>query len=205
MQISKGAKILIAMLALMGILGYLFVLEFGLSAGRVHSGVRVGKVDLSGLTLSGAAALLDEVGGDLQNEPIVFITEGLTECLIPKEIGWTPQALVTAQRAMDVGRQGGIAVLGDRLDAWISGVHVEWEGKPHRRKLRKLLDAWEAEVEALGFELRRWRLRQRIKRAIVTYPREAFDIPVRPKTSVTTPQLDVAELEAGGKCDNLPN
>jgi hypothetical protein len=200
-------------LVILGVLGYAAVVEFGLTAGRVHEGVTVKGLDLGGMTLTDAAEALERRGELLRTEPIIFTAEGMTRCLVPFELGWGPQSFATAEAAMDVGRMGGLTVLGDRVRAWLWGIEVEWVGRPSWRRVTDLLDEWERQAEASGFELRRFLLRKLIRRAIVTWPRRPFEIPLRPAVGAGTDagsditlspsEEEVGELE-GSSCDNLP-
>jgi hypothetical protein len=220
-NLSRPARILIVSFVIVGALGYAVVVEFGLTAGRVHEGVDVEGVDLGGMTLTDAADALEKRGELLRTEPIIFTAEGMTRCLIPYELGWGPQSFATAEAAMDVGRKGGLSVLGDRMRAWLWGVQVDWVGRPSWHSVTDLLDEWERQAEASGFELRRFLLRKRIRRAIVTWPRRPYEIPLRPAVgseasngsgtdgvgsdiALSPSEEEVAELEASS-CDNLPD
>jgi hypothetical protein len=220
-NLSRPARILIVSFVIVGALGYAVVVEFGLTAGRVHEGVDVEGLDLGGMTLTDAADALEKRGELLRTEPIIFTAEGMTRCLIPYELGWGPQSFATAEAAMDVGRKGGLSVLGDRMRAWLWGVQVDWVGRPSWHSVTDLLDEWERQAEASGFELRRFLLRKRIRRAIVTWPRRPYEIPLRPAVgseaangsgtdgvgsdiALSPSEEEVAELEASS-CDNLPD
>ncbi|MGH2695032.1 MAG: hypothetical protein ACRDJJ_09510 [Actinomycetota bacterium] len=217
MNLSRPARILIVSLVVVGVLGYAAVVEFGLSAGRVHDGVTVDGLDLGGMTLEDASNALERRGELLRTEPILFSAEGMTRCLIPYELGWGPQSFATAEAAMDVGRKGGaVSALGDRMKAWVWGIDVDWVGRPSWHSVTDLLDEWERQAEAAGFELRRFLLRKRVRRAIVTWPRRPFGIPLRPGVElgvdegagsdlVLSPsEEEVSELGAAS-CDNLPD
>ena len=217
MNLSRSARTLIIVLVAVGVLGYAVVVEFGVSAGRVHQGVSVAGLDVGGLTLTDTAEALTERGELLRTEPILFVAEGMTRCLIPIEIGWGPQAFATAEAAMDVGRKGGpVKAVRDRVKAWIGGFRVRWVGGADWHKVTAVIDAWEEQATSLGLELRRYRLRRRIRNAIVTWPRRPFEIPVRHSVGVgegvgegdgsevvLSPSDDEVSELAPSSCDNL--
>ena len=173
-------RALVAFVAAVGVAAYLIVVELGISAGRIHHGVRVGDVDVGGLTESEAVDRLREVGAKMRSEPVVFSAEGLIFAFIPREFGWLPLERVAARRASDVGRAGGLHVAAaDRVRAWMSGVTIRWPDRLNNRRVGTRLRALERQAEALGYDLDRPEMRRRIKRAIWSWPREPFyDIPV---------------------------
>lgn len=180
MQLGRGVRVVIALLVVVGVLSYAVIVELGLSAGRVHGGVSAGKLEVGGLTFSEAAEILAERGERVQRTPILFATVRFRRCLIPSEISWRPQPFATAQAAMRVGRRGGpMQALVGRIRAWIWGVKIPWQGQPSNRRITKVIDSWEREARAQGLEVRRWRLRKRIYRAVRTWPRRPFRIPLR--------------------------
>ena len=179
MDLSRKAKSVLAVGVVAGLLLYLLLLDLGVNAGRIHYGVTVGGFDVGGLTMVEAVEKLDGRGEELRDEPVIFTREGFDCRFTPAELGWAPLSSKAADLAEDVGRAGGpFDALSARLRAWFSGVDVEWPDRPGHRKLKSLIDECERQAEGLGLELDREALRRRIRRAIVTWPRRFFEIPL---------------------------
>lgn len=158
---------------------YLVIVDFGINAGRVHHGVRVGDVDVGGLIESDVVDLLAEVGAEMRDAPIVFSGQGLDFTFTPREFGWLPLERPAAARARSIGRSGGVMrALADRVRAW-NGITLRWPDKLNRKRIGTRLSALERRALALGYTLDRRKMSWRIKRAIWAWPRESFyDIPM---------------------------
>ena len=179
MNISTRAKFLIALATLIGVAAYLVVLDLGLNAGRIHHGVNVRGIDVGGLTKDEAAALLEEEGERLAVSPVILTREGMSCNFAPEELGWDPRPNDTAVAAYRVGRGvDWMAALGNRIKAWVAGATIDWNDRLDRSAVSELLDYCEEQAEALGYELRRYRLRVRIREAIKMWPRGPINIPV---------------------------
>lgn len=174
------AKTAIGLGFVSGLLAFALILEFGINAGRIHHGVSVSAVDVGGMTVAEAEEFLRERGNQLQSEEVCFARRGLSGfCIVPADIGWYPGWRPTAREAYSVGRDDfPLGAISDRLEAWASGVNLEWAGHPRARLLSALLDELEQELAKDGFDLKRGKMRRKIKRAIVTYPRHTFRIPL---------------------------
>lgn len=180
-NLSGRAKVLVTIFLIVAFAVWVVLLDFGINAGRIHYGVHVRGTTVGGMTLEEAQATLQERGEELRFEPVVFSAEGMECSFIPDEVGWGPKPKGTAEIARDVGFTGGwISALGDRLRAYFDGVRVEWAGEPKFWKVTPLIDECEKQAEALNLELDRYKLRLRMRRAIVTWPRRIFEIPVEP-------------------------
>lgn len=178
-NLTISTKLVLVTGAVMGILGFLLIVEFGMSAAQVHRGVTVAGYDVGGLTLNQLEESLEERGEQLRDEPACFSGEGVSLCLDPSDLGWRPEPGATAERAYGVGRiDFPLGALRDRATAWVSGVNISWEGRPKAKRVERLLDEWEALFSARGKELQREAMRYKIRRAIVTYPRRTFRIPL---------------------------
>lgn len=177
---SSKAKVVFALVGLVGLVAWVLLLDFGMNAGRIHYGVNVQGVDVGGLTFEEATDVLEDEAAKLRFGPVLLSAEGIDCRFTPAGLGWEPRTRKTIIRARDVGFSGGpLTALGDRLRAWFSGVSVEWARTIDRDKVRALVDDCHEQAEALGVELDRARLRGLISRAITTWPRtEVFEIPV---------------------------
>lgn len=179
MQLSPAVKTVVVVFSVVGLIGYLLLLEFAVNAGRVHRGVSVQGYEVGGLNYTEAVAELNARGTELKAAPMIFTTEGFDCRFTPAHIGWGPQPSDTADQAMEVGRDGGVVeALRERFRAWTDGVTIEWAGSPDAAKVGRELNRCEKQAGGLGLEIDRPKLRYAIKRAIVTWPREPFPIPL---------------------------
>ena len=177
--LPRSTRLLLVLVGVLGSIAFLLVVEFGVSAGQVHRGVTDAGYDVSGLSFTELQATLEGRGAKLRQEPVCFSGDGVSLCLNPKDLGWRPEPGATAERAYDVGRTDfPFGALAERASAWMGGVNVKWEGSPKPRKVGKLLDEWEGLFSARGLELERGRMRYKIRRAIITYPRRTLRIPL---------------------------
>ena len=161
---------------------FAIVVDLGVHAGRIHTGVRVHGVQIGYMTVDEAAEELEEVVPDLLNAPVLFQGPAPVDCRFHAyETGWTPYPRETARAALRVGRAGGpLHALLDRLRALVSGVKVKWEARRSVRRVVELIDDCEERVQAAGFELRRYEFRRRIWHAVeLPPPRRVFRLPVR--------------------------
>jgi hypothetical protein len=180
-NLSTRAKVLLAIALTFGLLAWVILLDFGINAGRIHYGVHVRGTTVGGMTIEEAMVVLQERGEELRFEPVVLSAEGMNCSFIPDDVGWGPKPKSTAETARDIGFTGGLfEALGDRATAWFNGVRVEWVDTPNVRKVTSLIDDCEGQAEALNLELDRYKLRRLMRRAIVTWPRRIFQVPVDP-------------------------
>lgn len=183
MNLSLRSKILLAVLALIGLFVYLVVMDMGINAGRIHYGVNIDGLQVGGQTLEEAEATIRERGRELRDTPVVLTTEGFDCSFLPTDLGWRVLPKTTADMARRVGFDDApFGALKDRLVAWFSGVTVDWPGRTHHEDVNALLAECERQADALGLTLERFKLRKKINRAIVTWPRKNFSIPIAERT-----------------------
>lgn len=184
MRLTAPTKTVLAMVLVLALAAYLLLVEFAVNAGRVHHGVDVQGVDVGGLNHAEAQDVLTQRGEEMKASPMIFSTEGFDCRFTPEDVGWGPQAFDTAAAAMAVGREGGILqALRDRWRAWTEGVTIDWGGSPDPARVTRELNRCEQIAEGLGIEIDRPRLRYKIKRAIVAWPRAIFTIPLASEAS----------------------
>jgi vancomycin resistance protein YoaR len=104
------------------------------AAGRVRRGVRVGGVDLSGLTPAAAEARLRAAAGPIEARPLVLAAGEATVRLPRSQAGLRLDVAASVAAALAVGRRGPLD--GDRPRTWFGGVDLPWQ----RRVLRGRLD-----------------------------------------------------------------
>lgn len=186
---SPLARVALGVLGVVALLGYLVVVDLGMHAGRVHRGVRVAGFDVGGLTELEAFEALRERQELLAETPLVFIANGFDCRVYPADpdgeddpsipdLGWSPQPFNTAREAMEVGRGGVIEGLRERVDAWIGGYRIGWAGTVNPGKVGRFLEYCEENARVVNATIDRPKLRFRIRRAVVTYPRSAIQFKV---------------------------
>ena len=179
MNLSVRAKIGVILAIVVGLAAYLVIVDYGLNAGRIHRGVSVRGIDLGGLTKDEAADILEVEGEKLAERPVVLTREGMSCNFIPTELGWDPRPNDTSVAAYRIGRGvSWFAALGNRIKAWVAGAAVDWNDAIDTEAVSSLIDDCEIQARALGYELRRYRLRQKIRAAILMWPRQPVTIPI---------------------------
>ncbi|HEX3328067.1 MAG TPA: hypothetical protein VHV50_13830 [Actinomycetota bacterium] len=179
MKLSRSAKIVLSVSALIATLVFLIIVDLGVNAGRIHYGVRLDHLNLGGLTELEAVDVLDRRGVEMTQAPVVFERQGVTCTFLPLAVGWTPKVRRATSNALAVGRQGSLLHAGrQRLHAWFGGVRIKWPGRTSRHQVGAVLDQCQRRAAAAGLQISRWKMRLKIKDAIVTWPRRIFHIPL---------------------------
>lgn len=171
-------RVSIAIAAVVALLVYAVIVDLGMHAGRVHRGVAVAGFDIGGLTELEAFEALEERQALLEEQAVIFIANGFDCRATPGDLGWNPQPFNTARDAMEIGRNGVFAGLRERFDGWFGGVKVGWAGTVDPDEVDEFLDYCERNATIVNARVDRPKLRFRIRRAIVTYPRGALDFKV---------------------------
>jgi hypothetical protein len=176
---SLRSKIVVSLLAFVGLFIYLIVMDMGINAGRIHYGVNVDGLQVGGQTLDEAMVTIKDRGRELRDTPVVLTTEGFDCSFLPRDLEWRVRPLETAERARRVGFDDApLGALKDRVAAWLGGVTVDWAGNTHHDEVNALIDECERQATGLGLTIERFKLRKKINRAIVTWPRKNFTIPI---------------------------
>lgn len=113
-------------------------LESATAAGRIRHGVKVGDVELSGLTPAAATARLRAAAGSILARPLEVAVGKASTSLSRGEAGVELDVGATVAAAMAVGRHG--LLDGDRLTAWTRGVQVPWRARVNDARLSRLLE-----------------------------------------------------------------
>jgi hypothetical protein len=139
-------------------------------------------LDVGGLTPEEAEELLDERAEELEDSQVVFRLEGHSDTFefLPSELDWQARVPRTIDEAMAVGRTDGLGAILDRARGWLSKVKVQWRGTVDQDAVSALIDEWETRGAELGVQIDRWRLRWKLRRAIVLIPRKELLIPIAP-------------------------
>jgi hypothetical protein len=179
-NVAPGARFGLIGLAFACVLVYVLIVDFGISAGRIHHGVSVAGVKVGGLTEEEAGQVLERRVRRLGSEPVTFFGPGMWERVTPANVGWRPRPARSAAAAVRVGRADApLGALSDRWRAWFGGVALRWAGSTSSRRMRLYVDRIERRVNTLGYELDRPKLRRKIKRGINAWPRHPLRIPMQ--------------------------
>jgi vancomycin resistance protein YoaR len=119
LALALGLTLLVVLVGLLpGVYGYIY-------AGRIFPGVAVSGIDLSGMTIQQAAALLAQRLDYPQRGKIVFQEGTNLWTTKPADLGLSLDAQTTALAAYSLGRAGSSSErLADRWRTWSSGVNL---------------------------------------------------------------------------------
>jgi vancomycin resistance protein YoaR len=123
-------------------------------AGRVRHGVRVGGVDLSGLTRAGAGDRLEAAAEPIQAAPLVLQAGDATLRLPRSRAGVELDVEGSVDAAMDVGRGGPFDA--NRFKGWFGRIDLPWTARLATGRLNRQLAVLDRRV---GSEVREPTLR----------------------------------------------
>jgi vancomycin resistance protein YoaR len=124
------------------------------AAGRVRRGVRVGGVDLSGLTRAAATDRLLAAAGPIQSSPLALQAGPATLRLPRSRAGVELDVQASVAAAMEVGRRGPFDA--GRLKGWFGRIDLPWKARVVTSRLHRQLTALDGKV---GSEVREPTLR----------------------------------------------
>ena len=124
------------------------------AAGRVRHGVRVGGVELSGLTRAAATDRLRVAAQDLQGTPLALQAGEATLRLPRSRAGVELDVEASVAAAMEVGRGGPFDL--DRFKGWVGRIDLPWTARVNTARLDRQLAALD---ERIGSEVREPALR----------------------------------------------
>ena len=181
MDLSLRTKLVLAVSALGLVFVYLVVVDVGISAGRIHHGVMVDSIDVSGMTYPEAIDALTPRADELANAPLLLYRGSIKVHLYPIDAGYQPKPALTALAAMRVGRDHApFGAIGDRIHAWFGGVKVRWQPGANTRKLGKLVARYQVDLAKKGLTMSdadRRKLRYKIRVGLNNWPRRPLRIP----------------------------
>lgn len=181
-NLSALSRAIFVLVMVIGFAGFLVIVDFGIHAGVVHRGVTVRGFDVGGLTLEETQAALNEHRSTLRAGRVCFVRDDFKDCIFPADVGWFPSEDAierTARNAYAVGRRDGpLVAVGERMRSWMRGTNVGWARFPRSGLVSRQLDAWEEELEHRGYTLDRARMRAKLRRAVVMWPRRDLRFPV---------------------------
>jgi vancomycin resistance protein YoaR len=114
------------------------------AAGRVRRGVRVGGVELSGLSRAAAGERLRAAAGPLEASPLA-LQAGPTTVRVPRSrAGVELDVEASLAAAMAAGRRGPFDP--DRLTGWFSRIDLPWKARVVTARLERQLDALDRKI-----------------------------------------------------------
>jgi vancomycin resistance protein YoaR len=116
------------------------------AAGRVRRGVRVGGIDLSGLTRAAATDRLLAAARTIQASPLALQAGPATLRLPRSRAGVTLDVQASVTAAMEVGRRGPFDT--DRLKGWFGRIDLPWKARVVRGRLHRQLDALDGKIDS---------------------------------------------------------
>ena len=177
------------------------------SIGRIRGGVRVGELELGGLTSEEAETRLTERSREIAGGPATFIGPDDVEVDVkPEDVGFFPDVEATLDEAERIGRSGNILVrVWQRLRTYVFDTDIGWTTELDDDAATEVIDAWaqrfdnpsaEAGIRADGtrFEavgpsegrtLDRPAARRVLVAGLVSWPRRTLELPFEVKQSRT--------------------
>jgi vancomycin resistance protein YoaR len=137
-RLGQVPRPLLAVLLVVAVAGGLLAVDGLTTAGRVRRGVRVGGVDLSGLTPSAAEARLRTAAGPIEARPLALAAGPATLRLPRSQAGVRLDVAASVAAALAVGRRG--LFDGDRSRTWFGRVDLAWHTLVVRGRLDRALD-----------------------------------------------------------------
>ena len=169
-------RIVVAAAGVLGIFAFLVIAELGINAGLIHYGVRIGHLDVGGMSPVAADRLIGDAGLEMASPLIEFRGGPLGNfSWTPAELGWTPpERFEMSAKAMRVGRSGGLfRSLADRIRSWTRGVEIRWDA-PSGEGIESVAEAVAAEAAAAGLEVDVAKLESLMLKATQEWPRPPF-------------------------------
>jgi hypothetical protein len=166
---------------LLGIFTFVVIADLGINAGLIHYGVRVGHINVGGMSPLAAERVIEDVGDEMASTPIVFRGGGLGPySWTPSELGWDPKKFEMSARAMKVGRRGNVLrSFGDRVKSWTKGIKIRWE-RPRKPAVHREVQAIAEEAEVVGLTVDKSKMKYLIRKAIWDWPRDpSYEIPFK--------------------------
>jgi len=136
-RLGRVPRPLLVVLLAVAVVAGLVAVDGLTAAGRVRRGVRVGGVDLSGLTPAAAEARLRAAAGQIEARPVVLAAGAATVRLPRSQAGLQLDIAASAAAALAVGRRGPLD--GDRPRTWFGGVDLPWRSRVLRDRLAREL------------------------------------------------------------------
>jgi len=136
-RLGQVPRPLLVVLLAVAVVAGLVAVDGLTAAGRVRRGVRVGGVDLSGLTPSAAEARLRAAAGPIEARPVVLAAGAATVRLPRSQAGLRLDVAASVAAALAVGRRGPLD--GDRPRTWFGGVDLPWRSRVLRGRLDREL------------------------------------------------------------------
>ena len=180
MEIGGRPRLVLALALLVVFAAYVVIVDLGINAGRIHRGVKVADFNVGGLTPGEAEEALKVRADQLKFALIDFQRDDLVCRFTPLEVGWDPRPDDTAEAAREIGRDDNLwRSLTERARAWIFGDKIYWRASIDQRKLNRTINLCERRALAEDIAIDREKLRRKIRRAIVQWPRRPYRVPLQ--------------------------
>jgi vancomycin resistance protein YoaR len=145
-RISKVPRPVLAGVLVLVLVAGLVVAQEVAAAGQVRRGVRVGGVELSGLTRAAATDRLRAAAEALQASPLALQAGDATVRLARSKAGVELDVEASAAAAMEVGRGGPFDT--DRFKGWFGRIDLPWKARVETARLDRQLAALDRKIGA---------------------------------------------------------
>lgn len=199
-------SVIVALAVVPVVLVALYAIDRARHSERAMRGVRLGGVDVSGMTRAELEGRASELEVKLRAEPLEVVVRTSREPLGPEALALAVDAPETARRAMALGKEGGaLASFRFWWSRWFSPVAAEPALRLDEARLGQLLDDWEkrhvdlpfgggvkvsgaaavADPPRKGHLIDRAGAREAITRGLGTLPRAAVELPLVEREAFT--------------------
>jgi vancomycin resistance protein YoaR len=143
-RLGRVPRPLLAALLAVAVVAGLLTADGFAAAGRVRRGVRVGGVDLSGLTATAAAARLRAAAAPIEASPLALAAAEETARLPRSQAGVRLDVDASVAAALAVGRRGPLDP--DRPRTWFGRVELPWQARVLAGPLERALAALDRRI-----------------------------------------------------------
>lgn len=122
--------------------------EFALSIGRVHPGVRVAEVSVGGLTPDAAGEKLEKELTPRISDPVVLVFEDQEWSVESTTVAATLDTTAAVDAAMEIGRSGAISTrVATRFLAWFSAIELDAPVVGSQERVAAFIDLVAADID----------------------------------------------------------
>jgi vancomycin resistance protein YoaR len=141
---ARGPRLALAGLLVVALVCGLLAADTLAAAGRIRRGVRVGGIELSGLTRGAAGVRLLAAAASIDASPVALEAGGASLRLARSRAGLELDVEASVTAAMAAGRRG--ALDADRFRGWFSRIDLPWRARVVGPRLERQLAALDRRI-----------------------------------------------------------